>query len=187
MSWVGGTKVVRLSAPKLRGSHRSVGTRRGRATGGPVGGDDSRARFPDSLFKQLNLANAPPPAFFDRGPGQGPSSFSPSNPSPIASGMARQVAQPLSISARAPPRDRGSASRRATQTRLAPSGLICRGLPYGTGRVFRWPRTLTAIRQPAPLAGGSYWPPGGAPVPPGCVLCVSTRAGAASGPTIRRL
>jgi hypothetical protein len=71
--------------------------------------------------------------------------------------------------------------------RLYAVWLICGRLPYGTG-----PRFLLASEPCRPsvsqlLAGGSYWPPGGAPVPPGCVLCVSIRAGAASGSTIRRL
>ena len=84
----------------------------------------------------------------------------------------------------------------------APSGVLLRRRPR-FARVARCPlrlrrpslvgwrqrRSLGRARQPPSamlLAGSSYWPPGGAPTPPGCVACSprprapvrSTRAGA---------
>jgi hypothetical protein len=57
----------------------------------------------------------------------------------------------------------------------APFGALLRRSPYGVGPRF--------LRRHAPPSAGSRQgivvPPGGAPTPPGCVLCVSTPAGAA--------
>src|SRR5262249_61627414 len=86
--------------------------------------------------------------------------------------MARQVAQPLFFVAVLPLESTG-ASRRA----IAAFSLRHRAALF-VGRSISGKRPSVSQL----LAGGPYWPPGGAPAPPGCVLCVkSTRAGAASG------
>ena len=103
--------------------------------------------------------------------------------------------------------ERGRRARRRDVIRLctsscedvAPSGAPLRRSPPASGRALRRRsylasrfafRTKSQANVPAPvamlLAGGSYWPPGGAPTPPGCVACSprarapvrSTRAGA---------
>src|SRR5215467_2261318 len=105
------------------------------------------ALFPDSLFKQPSVITR----ILSSRPRVGPSFLSSSRPSPKARGMARQVAQPLFFVAALPLESTG-ASRRATQTSLTPSGLICGRLPYGTGPRFSLAVSVSgpAIRQPAP-------------------------------------
>jgi hypothetical protein len=86
-------------------------------------------------------------------------------------GMARQVARPLFFVCPHLLSEIRGASRRATQTACAVRAYL-RRLPYGAGPRFSWPPVkhgTAAVSQL--LAGGSYWPPGGAPAPPGCVLC----------------
>ena len=61
------------------------------------------------------------------------------------------------------------AARRAIRTGLRTSGFICGVFPPAPGRAFRGRPWTASVSQL--LAGGPYWPPGGAPAPPGCVLC----------------
>jgi len=75
-------------------------------------------------------------------------------------GMARQVAQPLFFVPRSLSRTR-SASRRAI------TAFSFRHRPRFAGDFAHRACPPSAML----LAGSPYWPPGGVPMPPGCVLC----------------
>jgi hypothetical protein len=86
-------------------------------------------------------------------------------------GMARQGAQPLFFVCPHSLSEIRGAARRATQTSLRSLGLFAASSFLRRVALF-----VAAPKQGRPpsaklLAGGSYWPPGGAPAPPGCVLC----------------
>jgi len=97
-------------------------------------------------------------------------------------GMARQVAQslffqcPCSLS-----KTRGASRRAITASSLLRRAalfvdrLSCSpGFPRLAAVSGAWLTKPRDSRRPSVsqlLAGGSYWPPGGAPAPPGCVLC----------------
>ena len=72
---------------------------------------------------------------------------------------------------------RETAGRRSARhpDKLAQSGLICGRLPYGAGPRFSWPPQTGRPPSAKLLAGSPYWPPGGAPAPPGCVLARHAR------------
>jgi len=78
--------------------------------------------------------------------------------------MARQVAQPLFLSCRVPSQERGRLSARHRGVLLPAAGHALRGSSD------LW---TTAVSQL--LAGSPYWPPGGAPAPPECVLARHAR------------
>ena len=104
-----------------------------------------------------------------------------------------------------------SASRRATQTSLRKSGVICGRLPYCAGPRFAGavqsglpssppglpsfptaspaePRAgLNGRRQPSSWQAALQWPPGGAPAPPGCVPCEARPRAPHPAPSPRRL
>ena len=67
----------------------------------------------------------------------------------------------------------GNTGRRSARhpDKLARSGLICGVFLPAPGRAFRGRPKHGRPPSAKLLAGGSYWPPGGAPAPPGCVLC----------------
>ena len=71
-------------------------------------------------------------------------------------------------------RSRGAA-RRATQTSLRRPGLFAGVFLTAPGRAFRGRPKLGRPPSAKLLAGGPYWPPGGAPAPPGCVLARHAR------------
>ena len=68
----------------------------------------------------------------------------------------------------------GNAGRRSARhpDRLAHVRIYLRRLPSCAGPRFSWPPVTHGTASVSQLlAGGPYWPPGGAPAPPGCVLC----------------
>ena len=86
-------------------------------------------------------------------------------------GMARQGAQPLFC---VPAFPLGNTGRRSARhpDKLAHVRIYLRRLPSCAGPRFSWPPVTHGTASVSQLlAGGSYWPPGGAPAPPGCVLC----------------
>jgi hypothetical protein len=86
-------------------------------------------------------------------------------------GMARQGAQPLFLCARIPSRKYG-APLGAPPRQACAVWAHLRRLPYGAGPRFSWPPVKYGTASVSQLlAGGPYWPPGGAPAPPGCVPC----------------
>jgi hypothetical protein len=71
-------------------------------------------------------------------------------------------------------RPRGAA-RRATQTSLRRLGLFAGVFLTAPGRAFRGRPKHGRPPSAKLLAGSPYWPPGGAPAPPGCVLARHAR------------
>ena len=71
-------------------------------------------------------------------------------------------------------RPRGAA-RRATQTSLRSPGLFAGVFLTAPGRAFRGRPKHGRPPSAKLLAGSPYWPPGGAPAPPGCVLARHAR------------
>ena len=67
------------------------------------------------------------------------------------------------------------AARRATQTSLRSLGLFAGVFLPAPGRAFRGRPKHGQPPSAKLLAGGPYWPPGGAPAPPGCVLARHAR------------
>ena len=68
----------------------------------------------------------------------------------------------------------GNAGRRSARhpDRLAHVRIYLRRLSSCAGPRFSWPPVTHGTASVSQLlAGGPYWPPGGAPAPPGCVLC----------------
>src|SRR6476646_5589028 len=68
----------------------------------------------------------------------------------------------------------GNTGRRSARhpDRLAHVRIYLRRLPSCAGPRFSWPPVTHGTASVSQLlAGGPYWPPGGAPAPPGCVLC----------------
>src|SRR6185295_3682496 len=63
------------------------------------------------------------------------------------------------------------AARRATRTSLRSPGLFAGVFLTAPGRAFRGRPKQRRPPSAKLLAGSPYWPPGGAPAPPGCVLC----------------
>ena len=124
------------------------------------------ARRPFPIFL-IHFSNSPSsvqassPVFFAGAPGR-PVSFS-------------SLLTPLGIRGgwRARWRNHCSLLPHSLSRARAPPGAPSRRSPYGTGPRFSlaasifWKRPCVSQL----LAGGSYWPPGGAPAPPGCVLC----------------
>src|SRR5262249_9064950 len=108
---------------------------------------------------------APSPVLFVEAPGRPVSFLSPRTPRHTR-GMARQVAQPLFFVAVLPLESTG-ASRRAI-----PAFSLRHRAALFVGRSISGKRPSVSQL----LAGGPYWPPGGAPAPPGCVLCGKARA-----------
>ena len=85
-------------------------------------------------------------------------------------GMARQGAQPLLLMCPHSLSEIRGAARRATRTSLRSLGLLA------ASSLLRWAALFVAVHSVTAsvsqlLAGGPYWPPGGAPAPPGCVPC----------------
>jgi len=69
-------------------------------------------------------------------------------------------------------RNHCSLCRAPSRERAAPPGAPSRRSPSGIGRALRG--ISHTVRDPPSamlLAGSPYWPPGGVPMPPGCVLC----------------
>jgi len=97
-------------------------------------------------------------------------------------GMARQGAQPLFFVCPHSLSEIRGAARRATQTSLRSLGLLAASSLLRRAALFVAVHSVTASVSQL-LAGGPYWPPGGAPALPGCVPCEGTPAGAASDPT----
>ena len=72
----------------------------------------------------------------------------------------------------------GNTGRRSARhpDRLAHVRVYLRRLPSCAGPRFSWPPVTHGTASVSQLlAGGSYWPPGGAPAPPGCVLARHAR------------
>jgi hypothetical protein len=86
-------------------------------------------------------------------------------------GMARQGAQPLFLMCPHSLSEIRGATRRATRTSLRSPGLFAAFSLLRRAALFvaTVKHGTTSVSQL--LAGGPYWPPGGAPAPPGCVLC----------------
>ena len=114
-------------------------------------------------------------------PRVGPSPFLLLSPQNMR-GMARQVAQPLFFQCPCSLSKTRGASRRAItassllrRAALFVDRLSCSpGFPRLAAVSGAWLTKPRDSRRPSVsqlLAGGSYWPPGGAPAPPGCVLC----------------
>jgi hypothetical protein len=150
---------------------------------------------------------APSPVFFGEAPGR-PVSVPSFLPRANARGMARQVAQPLFFQCPCSLSKTRGASRRATQTSLRSLGLLAAssllrraalfvdrlscspGFPRLAAVTGAWLTKPRDSRRPSVsqlLAGGSYWPPGGAPAPPGCVLCEARPRAPHPAPPPRRL
>ena len=85
-------------------------------------------------------------------------------------GMARQGAQPLLLMCPHSLAEIRGATRRATRTSLRSPGLFAAFSLLRRAALFVAVRNVTASVSQL-LAGVPYWPPGGAPAPPGCVLC----------------
>ena len=85
-------------------------------------------------------------------------------------GMARQGAQPLLFMCPHSLSEIRGATRRATRTSLRSPGLFAAFSLLRRAALFVAVRNVTASVSQL-LAGGPYWPPGGAPAPPGCVPC----------------
>ena len=85
-------------------------------------------------------------------------------------GMARQGAQPLFLYARIPSRKYGAPLGAPPGQACARPGLFAAFSLLRRAALFVAVRNVTASVSQL-LAGGPYWPPGGAPAPPGCVLC----------------
>src|SRR5215471_2660380 len=119
---------------------------------------------------QIHFSNSPSsvqassPVFFVEAPGR-PVSFSSLTPRHTR-GMARQVAQPLFVVAALPLESTGASRRAITAFSLRHRAALFAGRFHFLER--------PCVSQL--LAGGSYWPPGGAPAPPGCVLLRKARA-----------
>ena len=88
-------------------------------------------------------------------------------------GMARQGAQPLFLMCPHSLSEIRGAARRATRTSLRTSGVYLRASSLRRRAALFVAARENTERPPSAklLAGGSYWPPGGAPAPPGCVPC----------------
>jgi hypothetical protein len=139
----------------------------------------SLIHFSNSSARRLagsRKRRAKSPAFFVEAPGR-PVSRLVFSPLGKARGMARQVTQPFVLCRPVfPLENTGGASWRATRTSSCRPGLFAGVLLTAPGRAFRWPFQLETDHPSAKLlAGGSYWPPDGAPVPPGCVLAKHAR------------
>ena len=91
-----------------------------------------------------------------------------------ARGMARQGALPFVLSARGPSRGRGAPLGAPPRQACAVRAYL-RRLPSCAGPRFSWPPQHGRPPSAKLLAGGPYWPPGGAPAPPGCVLARHAR------------
>jgi hypothetical protein len=120
-------------------------------------------------FKQPSLSNkrASSPVFFGEAPGR---PVFPSSPlKEEGDGAPRGATIVLCV----PAFPLGNTGRRSARhpDKLAPSGLICGVFLPAPGRAFRGRPKQGRPPSAKLLAGGSYWPPGGAPAPPGCVLC----------------
>ena len=86
-------------------------------------------------------------------------------------GMARQGAQPLFLMCPHSLSEIRGAARRATRTSLRSPGLFAASSLLRRAALFVAVRDNGTASVSQLLAGGSYWPPGGAPAPPGCVPC----------------
>jgi hypothetical protein len=136
---------------------------------------------PPVFHIQFSKSQAPSPVFFGEAPGR-PVSVPSFLPRANARGMARQVAQPLFFQCPCSLSKTRGASRRAItassllrRAALFVDRLSCSpGFPRLAAVTGAWLTKPRDSRRPSVsqlLAGGSYWPPGGAPAPPGCVLC----------------
>jgi hypothetical protein len=116
------------------------------------------------------------PVFFVKAPGR-PVSRLVFSPLGKARGLARQVTQPFVLCRPVFPLENTGRLSARHPDKLAPSGLICRRSPYGTGPCFSLAVPTRETDHPSAklLAGGSCWPPDGIPVPPGCVLARHAR------------
>jgi len=134
----------------------------------------SQFTFQTANFKlPLSNSQASSPVLFVEAPGR-PVFLRFVCPLAKARGMARQGAQPFVLSARGPSRDRGAPlgapPRQACAVRAYLRASSLRRRPR-----FSWPPKLGRPPSAKLLAGGPYWPPGGAPAPPGCVLARHAR------------
>ena len=107
-------------------------------------------------------------------PRVGPSSFSSFSPRQSEGDGAPSGATIVIVCPRPLARPRGAA-RRATQTSLRSPGLFAGVFLTAPGRAFRGRPKHGRPPSAKLLAGSPYWPPGGAPAPPGCVLARHAR------------
>ena len=123
----------------------------------------------DLLFKQPSSnSRASSPVLFGEAPGRPVFPFvSPQN----MRGMARQGAQPLFFVCPHSLSEIRGAARRATQTSLRSLGSFAASSLLRRAALFVAPVKHGTASVSQLLAGGSYWPPGGVPASPGCVLC----------------
>ena len=126
--------------------------------------------FTNSLFKQPSSHR---PYYLSR-PRVGPSSFSSFSPRQSEGDGAPSGATIVFVCPRPLARPRGAA-RRATQTSLRSLGLFAGVFLTAPGRAFRGRPKHGRPPSAKLLAGSPYWPPGGAPAPPGCVLARHAR------------
>ena len=104
-------------------------------------------------------------------PRVGPSSFSSFVPSPKRGGWRAKGRNHCFCMPAFPLGNTGRRSARHPD-RLAHVRIYLRRLPSCAGPRFSWPPVTHGTASVSQLlAGGPYWPPGGAPAPPGCVLC----------------
>ena len=116
-------------------------------------------------------------------PRVGPSPFLLFSPAQMRGGWRARWRNHCSFSARVPSRKHGAppgapsfaASSLLRRAALFVDRLSCSpGFPRLAAVTGAWLTKPRDSRRPSVsqlLAGGSYWPPGGAPAPPGCVLC----------------
>jgi hypothetical protein len=135
-------------------------------------------RISDSLFKQpiqtanfnqpsLSTTHASSPVLFGEAPGRPVFPLSPLKDEGDGAPKGRNH---CSLCARIPSRKYGAPLGAPPRQACAVRAYL-RRLPSCAGPRFSWsPQTGTASVSQL-LAGGPYWPPGGAPAPPGCVLC----------------
>ena len=119
------------------------------------------------LQPSLQYKQASSPVLFGEAPGRPVFPFV--SPQKMR-GLARQGAQPLFFMCPHSLSEIRGAARRATQTSLRSLGSFAASSLRRRAALFVAVRNVTASVSQL-LAGGPYWPPGGAPAPPGCVLC----------------